>query len=610
MSSPDRAAPASELGRIVRMMGVWQRLIVFVGIPALFLAGSQALTQALVLAVNGNRSFQALTPPQYVAQWWNSNPAAAYGMPDSGALHWVFATLTVALAGSCITLIVVWSMKRRKNPQLRAGLAPDKSVKNELGTKQLVEKRGPKLRPSFAGQTILPQMVGYWLGTFRGLDIWSRVEDAIILIGPSRAGKGWRFLLAMIMDAPGAVITTSVRMDNAKLTMKSRERSGSPTLIWAPGVEGGKETGRTLKWDPVAGCTEEETLVRRINSLIPTGAFEGSTTNGGHWDALGKQLAGHLFHAAACGGVGVDEIWNWVMTPVLAKSAADMIRAHPEGMAEHADHLEYVLGLPAEQRATSWGVLPTVLAFMSSRAARWWMKPGEDETIDLAKFVLQRGSLYIVGDKMSAPEYTRMNDALLAEFDFVTKGLAAASPGSRLDPPVTYILDEAGNIEYQGMYEIITAGGGYGRVVVAVFQSKNQLEQFGDNSVGATLWDAAPTKIILPGGGDPKALDEVSGLIGDVWVERQSQSLGSGDPSVQYSLEQRAAFSKKDIREMGLDYAFVFYRNLPPVVIHTRPFNEHPKFAECMDDAGMIDAAFRETSRYAGLLTQHSLPHA
>ncbi|MEV8339458.1 MULTISPECIES: TraM recognition domain-containing protein [Leucobacter] len=606
MSSPDRVAPASEFGRVVRMMGVWQRVVVFIMLPAMLLGVVQAITQAIVLAINGNRDFQVLGVLQYVAQWGRANPAEAYGMAGSVVLHWAVAVLLLGVFGTAAGAIVWWGMKRRKNPQLRAGLASEKDVQRELGTKQLVEQRGPKLRPSLAGKLIKPEWVGYWLGQFRGMDVWSRVEDAIILIGPSRSGKGFRFLLRMILDAPGAVITTSVRLDNAKITMRARERAGSPTLIWAPGVEGGKETGRTLKWDPVAGCVDEETLVRRMNALIPAGAFGGSTSNGGHWDALGKQLAGHLFHAAACGGVGVDEIWGWVMSPTMAQEAARMIREHPEGMPEHADHLEYVLGMPAEQRATSWGVLPTVLAFMGSRAARWWMKPDEEETVDLVDFILRRGSVFIVGDKMAAPEYTRMNDGLLAEFDYITKGIAAASPGSRLDPPVSYVLDEAGNIEYQGMYEIITAGGGYGRVVVATFQSKNQLEQFGDNQVGATLWDAAPTKIILPGGGDTKALEEISNLIGDVWVERQSQTLGSGDPSAQYSTEQRAAFSKKEIREMDLDYAFVFYRNLSPVVIRTKPFTEHPRFAECMKDAEQVDASFRETSRYTEQIAEHA----
>ena len=445
MSSPDRNAPTTELGRVVRLMGPAQRLVVFVFLPLMLLGGVQAVTQALVLLSVGSRTFNAVGVLGYISQWWQKDPAAVYGVEGAALLHWVVAIGLLAMFGAAVGLVVWMVAKRRKNPQLRPGQAAEKKVEAELGMKQLVEKRGPHLRPSLKGTVIEPHMVGYWLGTFRHSEIWLRVEDPMILIGPSRSGKGWRFLLATILGAPGAVITTSVRLDNAKITMTERARQGSPTYMWAPGVQGGKDIGKTLRWDPVDGCLDEETLVRRINALIPSGSFAGSTSNGGHWDALGRQLASHLFHAAACGKKSVDEIWGWVSSPKRAEEAVRLIREHPEGMNEHADHLEYVLNMPHEQRATSWGVLPTVLAFMESRAARWWMKPEEGEAVDLGEFIMKRGTLYIVGDKMASPVYVRMNDALLAEVDFVTKGLAAVSPGSRLDPPVTYVLDEAGN---------------------------------------------------------------------------------------------------------------------------------------------------------------------
>ena len=47
-----------------------------------------------------------------------------------------------------------------------------------------------------------------------------------------------------------------------------------------------------------------------------------------------------------------------------------------------------VLGMPAEQRANAWGVLPTVLAFLESRIARDWMKPHPGEEFDPVRFAL------------------------------------------------------------------------------------------------------------------------------------------------------------------------------------------------------------------------------
>lgn len=609
-SSAHNAAPATEFGRMIRLMGAPQRVVVFLMLPAMFLGGVQFVAQGLTLAVMGNRNFERLGIFSYLGQWVQLRPATNYGQENANLLHWSIAVFLLLLVGAVFSLILWAHMKRVNNPQLKPGLATDKDVRQQLGTKQLVVERGAKLRPSLANTDIQPEQVGYLIGAFKKMQVWLRIEDPTIIVGPSRSGKGFRLLLGWLMSAPGAVITTSVKMDNAKLTMKARERMGSPTLVWAPGIEGGKDVGTILKWDPVAGCLREETLVRRINALVPAGAFGGSTSNGGHWDALGRQLASHLFHAAACGDRTVDTIWDWVSSPKKAEEAVRLIREHPEGMNEHANHLEYVLGLPHEQRATSWGVLPTVLAFMESRAAREWMKPGKGETVDLAEFIVRRGTLYVVGDKQAAPIYVRMIDGLMAELDFITRSLAAASPSSRLDPPVTYLLDELGNLEYQGFYQLITAGGGEGRVGVGVFQSKSQLDQFGEGSTGATLWDAAVAKIVLPGGGDPKALGEMQDLIGEAWYGRESHTVGSGEPSAQYSDEERAIFKKGEIRTLENKYAFVFYRNLRCVIAETIPFSDNPRFAECMADAEAIDVAFRGNSEYRELLSSGRNVHA
>lgn len=599
----ERKAPATRIERLLRRMSGPERIFVLIGMPLLILGGLQLVTQMAVSGLTGT-SFTFLPVLTYLTLWGTANPAAHYGAAGASFLHWFLLSLIIAGIVALVVMRAKAEKSRAANPQLRRGLAPDKDVKEQLSTKQLLD-RGVHLCPSLAGQkphTIPPERVGYRIGSFLGMDVWIRTEDPVILIGPSRAGKGWRFLLGWILDAPGAVITTSVKLDNAKLTMKARERMGSRVFVWAPGIEGGKDLGHMLKWDPVDGCINEEVLMRRINGLIPADSFSGSTSNGGHWDTLGRQISSHLFHAAACGGLDVDAIWSWVGNPRRAEQAIDLIRNHPQGISERADQLEYILGMPPEQLATSWGVLPTVLAFMESRAAREWMKPSPEERVDLARFIVDRGTLYIVGDKMTSPVFVRMNAGLLAELDYITKALAAASPGSRLDPAVTYILDELGNMEYPGFYELITAGGGQGRVGIGVFQSKSQLDQYGDASTGTTLFDAAVGKLVLPGGGDPKALGDMAELVGSISVERESFTVGNGPASMQYSDDRRAIFEKEDIRTLKLDYAFLLYRNLKLVVPKTSPFNEHPRYEECMADAAAIDANFKQNSMYAEYL--------
>lgn len=530
--------------------------------------------------------------------WVRPDPTMITGAQVSPWLHHVIAIGVLLIVANIVAAIIVVVSRRAKNPQRIPGLATLADAAKELGTTQLVKVRGPHLRPFVAEGALQPEDCGYRIGEFWGEVLWLRVEDPTIVIGPSRSGKGWFLVLNWILSAPGAVITTSSKMDNAMLTLAARERQGSTVKIFAPGIPGGEALGRVLRWNPVDGCIDEGTLVRRIQALIPKDAFSGSTSNGGHWDTLGQQLGAALFHAAACMDADVEKIWEWVGSPQRAQEAVQAIREHSHGLYEYANHLESVLNMPAEQRASQWAVLPTSLAFLASRDARKWMKPNEGEQVDLVKFVLEKGTLYLVGDKQSTGGYVRIIDGLLAEIDYISKGLADATVGSRLDPPITYLLDEAGNFEYQGLYELITAGGGRGRVGVAVFQSKEQLRQYGAETEKA-LWDAAVAKIILPGGADEGELRAMSQLIGEQWVKREQHSWGAGPSSVSVSEEKRAILEVKDIREMQSGYALLFYRNLKPLIPKLRPFDKNPEYQECKKDAEILAGLMRAASPFA-----------
>lgn len=579
----------------------WQ---VGVAIIIFVLTAVAVLPQLAVLGMTNPSAFTGadkITLFELLGLWGRADPTIVTGAAVPGLVHWGLLVLVVSIASGCLTLFLVVAFRQKKDPQRKPGLAPLKDVNRELGTKQLVQLRGPHLRPTIDRNKLLPTDCGYRVGAFLGVDIWVRVEDPTIIIGPSRSGKGWKLILPWILSAPGALITSSSKMDNAQLTMMERERSGSKCWIFAPGIDGGEDLGRVLRWDPVEGCVDERTLVRRVRALIPSDSFSGSTSNGGHWDTLGQQLASHLFHAAACAGVGVDTIWDWVSSPQRALEAVRAIREHEHGLLEHARHLETVINMPAEQRSTQWGVLPTVLAFLESRSARKWMSPDENSRFDPVSFVLEKQTVYMVGDKQTTGGYTRIIDGLFAELDYVTKGIADASLGNRVDPPVSYILDELGNFEYQGLYEIITAGGGRGRVVVAVFQSKEQLAQWGPENA-KTMWDAAVAKIILPGGSDDDELRKLSSLIGELWVRRESHSWGGGPASIQVSEEKRSVLEPSEIREMEGGYGLLFYRNLKPVIAKLTPFDENPAFERCSSDKVKMAARMREASPFAARL--------
>ena len=122
--------------------------------------------------------------------------------------------------------------------------------------------RRRRRRPSYdAAATLRPSIqhprasdVGYLLGRSCGREIWASVEDSILVIGPPRSGKGLHLVINAILDAPGAVVTTSTRPDNIAATIDARQgtRTGRRLRPTAPhrGTARGRRQRRPMVTDP------------------------------------------------------------------------------------------------------------------------------------------------------------------------------------------------------------------------------------------------------------------------------------------------------------------------------------------------------------------------
>ena len=156
------------------------------------------------------------------------NPARALDAPGlSAILYWlVLAALAalLAVAAWCSRwLIACTRHKTSPDPRRLAGVATVRDVATSASERALLA-RGRTLRPSMANPKASD--VGYLLGRSRGKGVWASVEDSTLLLGPPRSGKGLHVVINAILDAPGAVITTSTRPDDIAATVTARERRG------------------------------------------------------------------------------------------------------------------------------------------------------------------------------------------------------------------------------------------------------------------------------------------------------------------------------------------------------------------------------------------------
>ena len=181
------------------------------------------------------------------------DPSAAWHAPvGPPVVYWgMLALFVTALAVLALLGWRAWrllAVRKKNDPTRFPGLATRRDVIVAAGQKALLRKAAA-LRPSL----IRPRAseLGYALGSARGVPCWSSVEDSMVLLGPPRSGKGLHLVIPLILDAPGAVITTSTRPDNLAVTMAARATGGRPVAVFdpqrlAPGV------ASATRWSPSA----------------------------------------------------------------------------------------------------------------------------------------------------------------------------------------------------------------------------------------------------------------------------------------------------------------------------------------------------------------------
>ena len=162
-------------------------------------------------------------------------PGTALGTPGlSASAYWlvVAAMLTLASGAAWAAWTVAARLRHRSehDPHKLQGIATRRDIDLVASTRALV-RRGETLRPSISRPQ--PEDVGYLLGRSCGREIWGSVEDSILVIGPPRSGKGLHLVINAILDAPGAVVTTSTRPDNIVATITARKERG-PVAVFDP----------------------------------------------------------------------------------------------------------------------------------------------------------------------------------------------------------------------------------------------------------------------------------------------------------------------------------------------------------------------------------------
>ncbi len=144
------------------------------------------------------------------------------------------------------------------------------------------------------------------------------VEEHVLVDGPPRSRKTG-LLAGLIMRYPGPVVATTTRHDVFQLTSGIRARRG-PVHVFSPQSVGGVPS--TFRWNPVAGCTDTATAIRRADGFAKA-VNMADTEEASFWSGKASDFMRCLFHAAAHAGGDMRLVARWALGN--AEAAEDIL---------------------------------------------------------------------------------------------------------------------------------------------------------------------------------------------------------------------------------------------------------------------------------------------
>jgi type IV secretion system protein VirD4 len=309
----------------------------------------------------------------------------------------------------------------------------------------------------------------------------------------------------------------------------------------------------TFCWDPVAGCEDPATAIRRADAFAFAVSQKG-VEDGSFWSAKASDYLRGYFHAAALAGYDLRAVAAWV-------SGADP--DVPERILMAAGARQWAITMAElhseahKTTATVRMVMSRALAFMADPVLAASVLPGPGGGFDIPAFLNEAGTVYMIAESVGeeapvAPLFA----AMAAEIHYTAAQLGQASESGRLDPPLLMGLDEVTQICPVPLPSWLSDSGGKGIQIVAVAHGEAQLAgRWGDNG-RQIVADTSSVKIFLPGITDVTILEAASKLCGQA-----SWKIRGQDHATRHDVA-----TPDMIRQLPAGYALVIRGDCAPVI--------------------------------------------
>jgi type IV secretory pathway TraG/TraD family ATPase VirD4 len=484
--------------------------------------------------------------------------------PSSTALAIVFGAIAVAIVAGIGVLVSRGGRRRTRVDRSSAYLARGRDLEE-------LSRKGAGRTAARLGVTGTP---GIPLGKSipGGQQLFALWEYVMIALAGPRVGKTTTLVIPAILEAPGAVVTTSNKRDVVDGTRDPRALVGD---VWIFDPQGIALEQPTWWWNPLSYVKDDVKAFKLAEHFASSARADGAVQDA-FFEPAGQDLLAGMLLAAALGRKPITQVFTWLSEPTN-EEAVDILRLHEYDLI--AADVQGVIMAPEKQRGGVFGTARQMAACLKIRSIDRWVAPvGGNVTgdrrshFDPDAFVRGTGTLYSLS-KEGQGSAGALVTALTAAVVEAAEEYATTQPGGRLAVPMLVVLDEAANVcRWKNLPDLYSHYGSRGIPIMSLFQSWSQGQVVFGREGMRKLWSASNVKLYLGGVSEADFLRELSELVGDYDKSTASVSYNKGLRSTSHQLRRERILDASELAALPRGRGVMLSSGSPAALIETVPW--------------------------------------
>ena len=499
----------------------------------------------------------ALRLPSHLADPGAAWPATARTALPGAVACWLTLALLIA------ALVAAGRTAARRLPSRQSGQGQSWARRTELHG--LGARGGGRL--AVGGARSGGRLV---LGRAHGRLLYAEQRHAIVAFGPPQSGKSAGLAVPALLEWRGPVVASSVKTDLLTTTLQRRRELG-PVYVYDPFELGGAVSST---WSPLHGAGTWDGALEVAWRLASAGELDQRGVEGGDfWAVAAEQRLAPLLFAAAATGADMGAVVRWAYGQDAGGLHRTLLTLGDTLGSDRADDANAAYdsnrAFEAQADRTRSSIEGTVQALLRAYRFSRVLRSARSHEITPRRLLDEGASLYVVGDAKASKLLRPLFVALISEIVDHAYERATLS-GGRLEQPLLFCLDEAGNVApLPSLAEIASTAPSHNIQILTIFHDLAQARsRYGQQA--ETVVNSHRARMLLPGVADLETLRYFSGLTGDADVRDQSFTTGSGGRTRSVARRRQPLAAPEALRRLPDGHALLVYGRIAPVRVRLR----------------------------------------